>query len=191
MMKTNDGSTFIMYELNDPQSAEFLPLPRTSPQRSTSSSGEKGGSHESEGGLKKSLSTIPRQGDGWESEAAQEVEQFHLQMDPRYAIGQVFTLQLLGQCLGREYYVPSTLELMEALVMPARKGQPTFPFLVPVPDALVGKTFGVLFEKWTTSEEDCAVPLALYRTLYGSTGYVSANCEDSQTLRATDKVYVL
>jgi hypothetical protein len=86
---------------------------------------------------------------------------------------------------------------MEALVMPARKGQPAFPFLVSLPPDLVGTTFGHLFEKWISSGADCSIPLGLYRALNQTDGegpalgYVFGRCPPGTVLLETDKVYVL
>jgi len=114
-------------------------------------------------------------------------------MDPQFACGQVFSLSFLGEMLGREYYVPSTMELLQALVMPARRGQSSFPWLVDIPEDFWGRTFDELFEAWTTSE-DMAVPLSIYRNLRNipeQYGYVVTNPGPDYILSDSDRVYVL
>merc|ERR1719240_1372906 len=59
----------------------------------------------------------------------------------RFAAGQVFTPELWGSMLGRMFYMPAIIELVEALVMPNRRGQTAFPWQFLVPPGYVGKTF--------------------------------------------------
>eukprot|EP00747_Dinoflagellata_sp_TGD_P104025 gnl/TRDRNA2_/TRDRNA2_169145_c1_seq1.p1 gnl/TRDRNA2_/TRDRNA2_169145_c1~~gnl/TRDRNA2_/TRDRNA2_169145_c1_seq1.p1 ORF type:complete len:230 (+),score=24.14 gnl/TRDRNA2_/TRDRNA2_169145_c1_seq1:2-691(+) len=101
--------------------------------------------------------------------------------------------------MGREYYVPSTMELLEALVMPLRRGQSSMPWLVPLPTEFRGRTFGELMEHWALTNE-CAVPLGLYRCLFSgegafglarAMGYVMTRPAPDRVLMEGDKVYVL
>jgi hypothetical protein len=133
-------------------------------------------------------------------------------MNPRFASGHVVTVNFLGEMLGREYYVPATMELLEALVMPARRGQPCIPFQAPVPRDLIGGTFGELFGRWVLADEGegemkkeerqsmmSALPFALYRPLFPEApaglrralGYVVSKPEADLILSGGDLVYVL
>eukprot|EP00747_Dinoflagellata_sp_TGD_P086003 gnl/TRDRNA2_/TRDRNA2_163110_c1_seq1.p1 gnl/TRDRNA2_/TRDRNA2_163110_c1~~gnl/TRDRNA2_/TRDRNA2_163110_c1_seq1.p1 ORF type:complete len:1242 (+),score=194.97 gnl/TRDRNA2_/TRDRNA2_163110_c1_seq1:490-3726(+) len=60
---------------------------------------------------------------------------------PRFAAGQVFTPELWGTMLGRMFYMPATIEILEALLMPSRRGQAAYPWQIRVPRAFVNKTF--------------------------------------------------
>eukprot|EP00928_Gymnodinium_smaydae_P054890 TRINITY_DN38589_c0_g1_i1.p1 TRINITY_DN38589_c0_g1~~TRINITY_DN38589_c0_g1_i1.p1 ORF type:complete len:1064 (+),score=149.37 TRINITY_DN38589_c0_g1_i1:200-3391(+) len=117
-----------------------------------------------------------------------------IKMMPQFACGQCFSLSFLGEMLGREYYVPSTMEVLQALVMPARRGQTSFPWLVPVPTDFLGHKFSELYAAWVSSA-DAAVPLGLYRALPGKEspplGYVVTNPSPDTVLYCTDRIYVL
>lgn len=59
----------------------------------------------------------------------------------RFAAGQVFTPELWGAMLGRMFYMPAIIELVEALVMPHRRGQRAFPWQIRVPPRYIGANF--------------------------------------------------
>jgi len=63
---------------------------------------------------------------------------------PRYASGRLFIPSLLGSVYARAYSTPGILELMEAMLMPSRRGQTSFPFLIGIPPRFHGKPYGEL-----------------------------------------------
>jgi len=101
----------------------------------------------------------------------------------RFAAGQVFSPELWGMMLGRMFYMPAVIELIEALVMGDRRGQQAYPWQVRVPPKYIGRPFselvldlahGVLLsqreDETRYTAEDIkeprgppTVPLALYR----------------------------
>merc|ERR1712061_802239 len=60
-----------------------------------------------------------------------------LRTNTRFACGQAFTLNFIGGMLGREYYVPCTMEILQTLVI--CNGQSSLPWLVPVPKQFHGR----------------------------------------------------
>jgi len=64
---------------------------------------------------------------------------------PRFAAGQVFTPELWGVMLGKMYYMPAVIELVESLVMPHLRGQQSFPWQLKIPEALVGEPISILW----------------------------------------------
>merc|ERR1712113_643294 len=60
---------------------------------------------------------------------------------PRFAAGQVFTPELWGVMLGRMFYMPAVIELVEGLSMPHRRGQSAYPWQVRIPRSLVGRGY--------------------------------------------------
>merc|ERR1712050_638059 len=50
-----------------------------------------------------------------------------------------------GAMLGKMVYMPAMIELVEALVMPHRRGQHSFPWQIRVPEHYVGKEYEELF----------------------------------------------
>jgi len=65
---------------------------------------------------------------------------------PRFIAGQVFTPELWGAMLGRMYYMPATIELIEALVMPHRRKQTAYPWQIRPPASFVGRPYAWLVE---------------------------------------------
>jgi len=63
---------------------------------------------------------------------------------PRFAAGQVFTPELWGMMLGRMFYMPAVIELIEALVMPSRREQVAYPWQVRIPSSYIGLPFSQL-----------------------------------------------
>ncbi|CAK0900105.1 unnamed protein product [Prorocentrum cordatum] len=64
---------------------------------------------------------------------------------PRFAAGQIFTPELWGAMLGRIYYMPAIIELIEALALPHVRGQVAFPWQIRVPPSYVDKEYSTLF----------------------------------------------
>mmetsp|Transcript_34157 Transcript_34157/g.76537 ORF Transcript_34157/g.76537 Transcript_34157/m.76537 type:complete len:135 (-) Transcript_34157:2-406(-) len=95
--------------------------------------------------------------------------------------------------LGREFYFPATIKLLEVLAMPGQHVQTNRPFLVPLPAHFVGRTFQHLLDEWCS----VSLPLGLYRCIFegepslAGLGYVFT-CPPAETkLRSGDQVYVL
>lgn len=98
---------------------------------------------------------------------------------PRFAAGQIFTPELWGTMLGRMFYMPAVIELIEALVIPSRRGQHAYPWQVNIPPMYIGRPFSELVADLafgvslhsTRSRKDApeqsygppSVPIALYR----------------------------
>merc|ERR1719382_813660 len=61
--------------------------------------------------------------------------------NPRFAAGQVFTPELWGIMLGRMFYMPAVIELIEALLMPSRREQNAYTWQVRIPSAYEGRPF--------------------------------------------------
>eukprot|EP00929_Paragymnodinium_shiwhaense_P030875 TRINITY_DN17412_c0_g3_i2.p1 TRINITY_DN17412_c0_g3~~TRINITY_DN17412_c0_g3_i2.p1 ORF type:complete len:1226 (-),score=292.06 TRINITY_DN17412_c0_g3_i2:270-3947(-) len=132
-----------------------------------------------------------------------DVMMFH----PRFAAGQVFTTEVWGAMLGRMFYMPALIELVEALVMPNRRGQSAFSWQLSIPAKYVGKRLSTLFRDllfggwWQNDEEEAlaslkredsgadqqsssegpAVPLALYR-LRGDLSGPASKRENRETI---------
>jgi hypothetical protein len=68
---------------------------------------------------------------------------------PRYASGRIFTPSLFGALFAQAYTTPGIMELTEALVMPSRRRQETYPYLIPplerVAPEWIGRTYDELF----------------------------------------------
>jgi len=136
-----------------------------------------------------SVSFLPGAGAVGTNEDSTEVK-----MQATFAAGHLFSLSFMGEMLGREYYVPSTMELLQALLMPTLTGT-HIPFLVPVSDQYIGATFGTLFEALLRAD-DPAIVLAIYRQREevgkdDCSGYVVSNPKAELNLVRHDKVYVL
>lgn len=69
---------------------------------------------------------------------------------PRFAAGQIFTPELWGAMLGCMFYMPAIIELVEALVMPHKRGQQAYPWQIRVPTAYVGRPYCELFSDLAT-----------------------------------------
>jgi hypothetical protein len=90
------------------------------------------------------------------------------------------------------YYTPGVLELLEALMDPAKYDQAAMPFVVPVPSSLAGQPYRTLALELVGSG---AVPFGLLRAGGGDSGnplpyVVSALPSSTLALCATDRVYV-
>jgi len=102
----------------------------------------------------------------------------------RFAAGQAFTLDFFGNALGHIYHFPPSIELMEALTMPARRGQASYPWQVRCPPEWAGRAFGELLRVWLLGgdaelpEAGTALALALYRARAEAAG--GSGSEDDQ-----------
>mmetsp|Transcript_2803 Transcript_2803/g.7119 ORF Transcript_2803/g.7119 Transcript_2803/m.7119 type:complete len:1134 (+) Transcript_2803:91-3492(+) len=164
----SSSQAFVMYELHNESSAVFVPPPLNI------------------------ISPESQCGDSMHTED-DDVAELAIKMQTQFACGQVFSLSYLGRMLGREYYVPATMELLQALVMPARRGQTSFPWLVDVPPEFVGDTFESLFLAWTRAK-DAATPIGLYSNVPDARapyGCVVTNPKKGHRLGDQDRVYVL
>eukprot|EP00928_Gymnodinium_smaydae_P039055 TRINITY_DN26773_c0_g1_i1.p1 TRINITY_DN26773_c0_g1~~TRINITY_DN26773_c0_g1_i1.p1 ORF type:complete len:1110 (-),score=83.92 TRINITY_DN26773_c0_g1_i1:167-3496(-) len=171
--------TFVMYDFHVESSAKFLPsfFDRDASYPLSS----------------QPTSSFKRTSSSATHIAVDDLASEALKCEVQFMSGQVFTLSFLGEMLGREFYVPSTMELLQALIMPARRGQTSFPFLVSVPPAFEGQTFTQLFEAWAQAK-DPAIPFSLYRHFPASRiryGYTVTNPSRDCVLRADDRVFVL
>lgn len=129
----------------------------------------------------------------------------NLLLQPRFASGQAFTLDFFGSALGHGYHFPPTIELMEALTMPARRGQSAFPWQVYCPPEWVGRCFGELLRAWLLADDPAlsdvgsVTPIALYRRRgevgpegwAPAAGYNVTLPKQGTQLRQTDLVTVL
>lgn len=61
--------------------------------------------------------------------------------NPRFAAGQIFTPEVWGVMMGRMFYMPAVIELLEALLMPHLRGQPVFTWQFRVPEIYAGRPF--------------------------------------------------
>jgi len=77
----------------------------------------------------------------WRDSAPEEKSHDSILYDSRFSAGQVFTPELWGVMLGRMFYMPAVIELMEALIMPNRRSQHAFPWQVQVPPKYIGLKF--------------------------------------------------
>eukprot|EP00930_Biecheleria_cincta_P034256 TRINITY_DN23688_c0_g1_i1.p1 TRINITY_DN23688_c0_g1~~TRINITY_DN23688_c0_g1_i1.p1 ORF type:complete len:1281 (-),score=241.44 TRINITY_DN23688_c0_g1_i1:26-3793(-) len=80
---------------------------------------------------------------------------------PRFAAGQIFSHEIWGAMMGKMYYMPAILEIMEALTMPQQRGQDAFPYQIRVPSAYVGDYFSRLVTalatntvQWSEDDDD-------------------------------------
>uniref|UniRef100_A0A7S4PV28 Ion transport domain-containing protein n=1 Tax=Alexandrium monilatum TaxID=311494 RepID=A0A7S4PV28_9DINO len=147
--------------------------------------------------------------DGEDGPGADSSLSGNLLLQPRFAAGQAFTLDFFGSALGHVYHFPPTIELMEALTMPARRGQNAFPWQVQCPPEWADRSFGDLLRAWLTGEDaalaDAGVVevIALYRrrgeaadgvesdTWAPAAGYNVTLPPRSTKLKKTDLVTVL
>jgi hypothetical protein len=115
-------------------------------------------------------------------------------LNTRFACGQLFTLNFIGRMLGRDYYVPSSMEIIMNLVTCAN--QTSFPWLVPVPEEFCNGPYGKLLEAWT-QDQDPATPLGVHRALCPKSesamaralGYVISNPTSELLLQPSDRIF--
>jgi len=79
-------------------------------------------------------------------------EKFHTTFDARFAAGQIFSPEIWGSMLGKMYYMPAVLEIMEALTMPHCRGQDSFPYQFRVPPSYVEEELSSLFNDLAMDE---------------------------------------
>lgn len=87
-----------------------------------------------------------------EGEVADEAVKDSILFNSRFAAGQVFSPELFGTMLGRMFYMPAIIELVEALLMPHVRRQKAFMWQMRVPSHYVGKEFGELFRDLSLGE---------------------------------------
>eukprot|EP00928_Gymnodinium_smaydae_P028274 TRINITY_DN21602_c0_g4_i3.p1 TRINITY_DN21602_c0_g4~~TRINITY_DN21602_c0_g4_i3.p1 ORF type:complete len:1284 (-),score=118.81 TRINITY_DN21602_c0_g4_i3:1663-5484(-) len=68
---------------------------------------------------------------------------------PRFAAGQVFSPELWGMMLGRMFYMPAVIELIEALVLPSRREQVSYPWQIHIPSSYIDLPFSELLTALT------------------------------------------
>jgi len=87
---------------------------------------------------------------------------------PRFAAGQIFVPSLFGALFAMSYTTPGVMELMEALVMPSRRGQNTFPFMLPALERVatdwIGRTYGDLCDSLLSNGLGVQVDTGLNQT---------------------------
>jgi len=93
-------------------------------------------------------------------------------LGPRYAAGRIFTPSLLGALFAQAYSTAGILELLEAMVMPSRRMQESFPFTLPIPPSFVNRTYESIVQfclrdsMGIKTQSYCPVlPLGLYRSV--------------------------
>lgn len=123
-------------------------------------------------------------------------------MLPRYAGGRVFIRSQLGALYAQAYRTPGILELAEALVMPSRRGQMSYPWLIEIPSAFDGKPYGDLVKACLANGLKLSVdmhggltpilPVGLFRDEDSGLGirYVFSNPSPEITVVQSDKMYV-
>jgi len=121
-----------------------------------------------------------------------------LHLLPRYASGQVFVSSLLGGLYAQAYQVPGIMEIVEAVVMPSRRQQTSYPWLVRVPPTFVGRDYASFVGACITRGLDLPVddadtyssviPVGLLRE--DTMCYVETNPPPETCLRASDRAYV-
>lgn len=159
------GSRFRMYEFRDDQSVLLLP--------------------ESE-----EVKKLREQEVHTPKKKRKKAEAVPLKLQPRYLAGTIFTPDFFGTMVGRMYYLPATIELIEALAMPAKMGQPSSGWQTRVPKEFVGRSFGDLFEAFCRGQASKpALAIALYRpNSTGDNSYVFTCPPKATGLRQGDHV---
>eukprot|EP00927_Polykrikos_kofoidii_P021886 TRINITY_DN20594_c0_g1_i1.p1 TRINITY_DN20594_c0_g1~~TRINITY_DN20594_c0_g1_i1.p1 ORF type:complete len:1504 (+),score=188.44 TRINITY_DN20594_c0_g1_i1:635-4513(+) len=175
--------TFTIYELQDSRSVSQLPNLRSTPamtydqlfkeevepseEEQHSSQGEREGTETTHGSRcnrfrapvgqrDKKMScrkiNLPEGNSCLPTEAAS-------MFNPRFAAGQVFTTEVWGAMLGHMFYMPALIELLEALVMPDRRGQSAFFWHIRVLPKYAGRPCSRLFRDmvlggWDKDDKD-------------------------------------
>jgi hypothetical protein len=135
----------------------------------------------------KGLESIARMG----STSRKKDEQQNLKLHPRYLAGQIFSPDFFGTLLGRMYYLPATIEVMEAIVMPSRRGQKSFFWQTSLPKDFAGAPYRDLVRDYCRrSDSPPAIPVALYRhrSTHDVHCYIVSNPKGDTVLRQTDQV---
>ena len=118
---------------------------------------------------------------------------------PRYAGGRVFVPPLLGALYARAYSTPGILELTEAMTMPSRRRQVSYPWLIDVPQQYQNVQYGVFVDACLENgleiavnpegETESIVPIGVLREGERAS-YVYTNPTGDTVILKTDKVYV-
>ena len=128
---------------------------------------------------------MPNLSEGDEALAKREPRTHH-----RYAGGLVLPKPLIAGVLSMAYYTPGLMELIEALIDPSKKPQECAPYLMPVPQNFVGKSYKELA---MLHLQKGAVPLGIRRGDKGPYPFV-LSCTPSNNeiiLSAKDSVYII
>lgn len=211
---TSEREVFTIYELQDNLSARLLPgvhinaqHPRNSAYHELMSEKSTTSSPDVRDLAGQFTTNFVAFTDTVEVDETEDPIMFH----PRFAAGQVFPPQLWGAMLGRMYYMPVLIELVEALVLPHRREQSSFSWQISVPPRYVGKKFGQFFSDcvngfWCTEgfagnckngladdaiqqgaeEQGLAVPLAVYRTRH-DVGFAGIDPRDSDSFGSCEQ----
>eukprot|EP01064_Diplonema_japonicum_P001559 TRINITY_DN11028_c0_g1_i1.p1 TRINITY_DN11028_c0_g1~~TRINITY_DN11028_c0_g1_i1.p1 ORF type:complete len:1457 (+),score=340.47 TRINITY_DN11028_c0_g1_i1:79-4449(+) len=125
----------------------------------------------------------------------EEVEAFSSahQSSPFYSAGYLISNHMLGPILPHSYYSPSLIRIVEQFMQGSLNQYGSFLGSVPVPDILVGSTYGELFYSMSLKSE--MIPLGLYRAPGADSKsplpYVYTNPPKNTVVKANDHVYVL
>lgn len=115
--------------------------------------------------------------------------------DPRFAAGHIFTTRAIGALLGRAFYTPGTLEVIQSLVNPDEDDdEAIFPWQVAPKDEYVGMAYGDLLHGLVSDPEQPALLIGLFRdggTCRHHLGYVWTNPGYNTIVLKTDLLYVL
>jgi hypothetical protein len=128
---------------------------------------------------------MPNLSEGDEALAKREPRTHH-----RYACGLVLPKPLIAGVLSMAYYTPGLMELVEALIDPAKKPQECSTYLMPVPKEFVGKSYK---EIAMLQLDKGAIPLGIRRGDKGPYPFV-LSCTPSNNeilLSEKDSIYVI
>jgi len=149
------------------------------------------------------IKTLCFSGMARDSRSSQLANSTKLLYHPRFASGQVFSPDFFGGLLGHIFHFPGTIEFLEALSMPSRRGQTSFAWQVHCPEEWVGHKFSEVVRSWLLGMDpglpgcDPTLVLALYRQptkaleRIGCDGYNLTLPAPHTTLAATDLITVL
>ena len=107
----------------------------------------------------------------------------------RFAGGRVLPKPALASLFSMAFYTPGVLELLEALINPAKTDQSSLIWVAPVPKAFEGRPYRELAREFTANG---AIPIGLLRGDRGPIPYVCAMlpCSDL-AVGAVDAIYFL
>jgi len=137
-----------------------------------------------------------------------EAMRIRLILHHRFISGQAFSPDFFGGMLGHMIHFPGTLEFVDALAMPGKRDQTSFPWQVQCPEQWVGRRFHDLLLAWLSQSEDSdlqgcgpAIVLGLYREYKAGNGsgpavdmkkgYSVTLPKPDTLLRASDLITVL
>jgi len=115
---------------------------------------------------------------------------------PRFAAGHVLPKPCISAVYSMAYYTPGVLELLEALINPAKYEQTSAPLSVVVGESLLFAVGRPYSELTAVLLESGAIPLGLLRAPSGASGavfpyVVTAAPNESLIVSSCDSVYVL